>query len=852
MDCSRILIWGLEERARKAAEELRGGDPNLVVGVYGADARPGWDFDPEAWEAVLLIAPDDDCRSVERFVLELRSADPDLPIFLLCPTAFDQACQRHRARPDFVAPCAHVVCVDRVVGAARRAQAARADRLGRARAEQRYRELFERVPIGLFRRRPDGTFLDVNPAMTEILGVPSRKEPLGRRVDEFYLDPADRERFEAELRARDEVRDWHVRIRRADGRPSWISVNARAVRDEGGRLLYFEGAARCIDERVAARQSLERSEVRYRTLADATREAIFVHDGERILDINRAAGEILGYGREELLDLHPLDLVVPEERELVRARIRAGFEGEYEVRALRKDGTVFWASLRVGPFEWMGKRVRIAVAQDVTPYKEAQEAAEAARRRLENLMDAVPVGLVLATAPGRVLAANRAGREALEALGAEPEREVRHLGERPLVELLSPEGRQVELRSPDRNRWFVLSTHPIETRAEGVLWALVLRDVTEERRLREQAAHQDRLAAVGQMAAGIAHDFNNLLLAITGYAELASQERGLSERARARLDDLVRVGFRAADLVRQVLDFSRGTGSEKVPLNLVPLVKETAKMLERTLPDEIRVVTHLDASDVRIEGAAVEIQQVLVNLAVNARDAMPHGGTLTLSLRTTPSDQGTGWAELGVSDTGAGILPEIRERVFEPFFTTKDTGQGTGLGLAQVAGIVNQHGGRVELESEPGRGTMVRVFLPLRAARPAEGARSKPEVVPMGRGERVLVVDDDPAVREITAALVESLGYRVETAADGRDALERVKGSKVDVVLTDVSMPRMGGLDLLRALRERNDTVSVVLLSGFSEPDDLRPEVPFLRKPPTRRALGQLLAREVRRDARPQ
>jgi len=846
MNPTRILVWGLEPRARRAADELGRSDPDLVVGVYGADARPGADFDPSTWDAVLLVAPDNDCRSVERFALALQDVSPDLPLFLLCPKAFDSACEVHRAQPDFVAPCAHVVCIDRVAGAARRALSARADRVGRVRAEQRYQELFERVPIGLFQRSPDGTFLDLNPAMAEILGVSSREELLGKRVDEFYLDPSDRERFEAELEARDELRDWTVRIRRADGRPSWVSVNARAVRDEAGRLLYIEGATRCIDERVSSRQSLERSEARYRSLADAAREAIFVHDGQRILDANRAAEEALGYSREELLALNPLDLIAPEDRDRVRARIRAGFVGEYEARGLRKDGSVFWGSLRVGPFDWMGKQVRIAVVQDITAYKEAVEAAETAHRRLQNLMDAVPVGLVLATGPGRVLASNRAGRDALQALGAGPEREVRQLGGRLLAELLSPEGQQVELRSLDRSRWYVMSTHPIETGSQGVLWALVLRDVTEERRLREQAAHQNRLAAVGQLAAGIAHDFNNLLLAITGYAELAAQEKGLSEKARARLDDLVRVGFRAADLVRQVLDFSRGTGSEKVPLNLVPLVKETAKMLERTLPDEIRVVTRLDGTDVRVVGSAVEIQQVLMNLALNARDAMPQGGTLTLSLRTVASAVGPGWAEIAVSDTGAGIPPEIQERVFEPFFSTKDAGRGTGLGLAQVAGIVNQHGGRVDLESEPGRGTTVRVFLPLRTARPSN-VKSEADIVPRGQGERVLVVDDDPAVCEITAALVESLGYRVETASDGRQAIERVEAGGIDLVLSDVSMPHMGGLDLLRALRDRNHTVPVVLLSGFAEPEDLRPEVPFLRKPPTRRALGQLLAREVGR-----
>ncbi len=846
MTQGRILVWGDEGQAGRAAEELRAAHPGVETEVRPPAAEPGRDFDPGAYDAVLVVPDPERCGPQEELTGRLRAAAPDTPVFVLCPEAFGPACAAHRSAAQSVAPTAHVVCIDRVVAALDRAVAARADRRGRERAERRYRDLFQNLPIGLFQRASDGAFLDANAAMAGILGLPSREALLERRVQDFYLDPADRDRFEADLARDGVVIDRKLRLRRADGRPTWVLVSARAVRDEAGRLLYVEGATRSIDARVEAEAARDKSEARYRTLAEATREALLIHDGERMFDANRAAETLFGLDREALLATRPLDLVHPEDRETVAARIRAGFWGEHEARYVRSDGTTFWASLRVDPVEWEGRPVRMTLMQDVTPYREAAEAARAAERRLSNLMEAVPVGLVLLDSAGGVLAANGAGRELLAALGADPGRRVGALAGRPLVDLLTPGGEETELRTPGGDRRVMVSSHPIESSSQGVLWALVLRDVTEEWLLREQAAQQDRLASVGQLAAGIAHDFNNLLLAITGYAELARLDPGVSPKVQKRLEDLVKAAFRAAELVRQMLDFSRGTGGERAPLNLVPVVKETAKMLDRTFPDEIRVEARVEAAEAVVVGSALEIEQVLMNLAVNARDAMPEGGTLTLGLRTRRAGDGPGWAEIEVADTGTGIPEEIRAKVFDPFFTTKPPGKGTGLGLHQVACIVDRHGGLVELESEPGRGTTVRMLLPLRPPRD-KGERPKgPDLVPRGRGERVLVVDDDPAVREITAALVESLGYETELAADGAEALERVGAGGVDLVLSDVSMPRMNGPALVAALGERGLRVPVVFLSGYDAPEDLDPGIPYLRKPPTRLALARTLARAIR------
>ncbi len=977
-------------------------------------------------------------------VRSLAARSGAVPVLALCPYAFTPECETHRSQGALSGVAHAFVCVRHLEAMVRLTLAVGGAGGSGSPLAGAPPPLLEHVPVGLYRRLPDGTFLDVNTALVRMLGFPDREALLRTHVRDLYVSEEDRDRFERALRRNGEVRDFEARVRRHDGNPLWVSVSARAVSDPGGRVLYYEGAVQDISRRKRAEESLRQSQERFRVLADAAFEAILIHDGRQILDCNRAACETFRYRRDELLCLGPLDLCAPEYRKALRRRLERGEEASCEGLAIRKDGSRFWAVIRGRPVRYGEQEAHIAVIRDITHRREVLEAerhraerlarqkevlvelaqilestpggleatlgeiaraaagvlqvhrarvwllgatgtqmicraantrdvaaggplvlelredggflqalrselvvastdpeadprqaepwqayrkaggvracmdaplrvegrlagllsfehcgsprtweadelafarqvadlvehallchrkalAEAQARteqaRARRLMDALPDGLVLVDAQGRITATNRSARPLLEALTGEstPQR-LTHLAGKPLQEILEPPADHGAhtLVLPDSRRAFEVRASPLADGPAGRAWALTIRDVTEELQVREQASVQARLAAVGQLAAGIAHDFNNLLLAITGYAELLKGEKGLSPQARKRLEELVTLGFRAADLVRQVLDFSRGSGSEKHPLDLVSLVKETVKMLDRTLPDNVQVRFRHDGSRITVLAAPTDIQEILLNLALNARDAMPRGGVLEIGLRSfrvaAPhagplAGMAPGpWAEIVISDTGCGIPQEHLGRIFEPFFTTKPPGQGTGLGLSQVYGFVREHGGHVAVESQEGRGATFRIYLPVYTDGRRAGVGPRPTVLPRGKGETVLVVDDDALVREIAGKLVQSLGYRTVLAGNGREALEHIVGSgqRVDLVLTDVSMPEMGGLELVRALEKRGLRIPVVLLSGYTPPQDLPPGIPFLVKPLSRATLARTLARVLQRGA---
>ena len=390
-----------------------------------------------------------------------------------------------------------------------------------------------------------------------------------------------------------------------------------------------------------------------------------------------------------------------------------------------------------------------------------------------------------------------------------------------------------------------------------------LREIEREQ-MREQMARQERLSAVGQMAAGIAHDFNNILSTISIYAEMMRDAPELPGRARARTQTIVEQAQRATRLVRQILDFSRQSVFDRHPLDLLPLLKEEAKLLQQTLPESIEVRLEYVPGEYVAEADPGRMQQLVMNLAVNARDAMPQGGTLTIALaRTAALPKGIlpvgdtapeAWVEIVVSDTGTGIPPEHLERIFDPFFTTKEPGKGTGLGLAQAQGIVAQHGGHVTVASEPGGGTSFAIYLPAAALSQRAAAAPPAPVLPHGQGESVLLVEDDDAVRGSLAALLQEWNYRVVEAANGQDALaclaQRLR--PIDVILSDVVMPRLGGIGLVKALQRDGGATPVILMSGHMAGDalvELRDArvVAWLDKPPSPWLLAGALAMAVGR-----
>lgn len=359
----------------------------------------------------------------------------------------------------------------------------------------------------------------------------------------------------------------------------------------------------------------------------------------------------------------------------------------------------------------------------------------------------------------------------------------------------------------------------------------VVSDITERKELEQKVRQRAKLAAVGQLAGGIAHDFNNILASVLLYAQMGLSRPDLPSGVRDALETIQEESRRGADLVDQILDFSRRSMMDTDTVRLVELVEDALSFLHRTIPEDIQLHTDLTSRPVRIEADANRIRQALINLTLNARDAMPGGGQLRIQVERLDlgpdaerpvADMPAGrWACLSISDTGTGMTEEIKEQIFEPFFTTKEEGKGTGLGLAQVYGIVKQHDGHIEVQTAAGKGSTFNVYLPLvEYKRERDDEKPKKQRLP-GRGETIMVVEDADRLRRAVRAGLESLNYEVLTAINGHEALKAISCDDIDLVLTDVVMPEMRGEELLRELRARRPNLKTVAMTGYAvETDD--------------------------------
>jgi signal transduction histidine kinase/CheY-like chemotaxis protein len=442
----------------------------------------------------------------------------------------------------------------------------------------------------------------------------------------------------------------------------------------------------------------------------------------------------------------------------------------------------------------------------------------------------------------------------------------RHGEEAELLRLVAA-GEHVTQREVDRVRRdgtrvpVALTLSPIRD-ATGAVVAVssIIRNVAERRRLEGELRQAQKMEAIGRLAGGIAHDFNNLLTAIRGNADLLLGELAPDTQARADVDEIRRAADRAAGLTRQLLAFSRKQVLQPRVLDVDEVVAGVDRLLCRVIGEDVRLRTLLRAGAGRVLADPGQLEQVLLNLAVNARDAMPGGGTLTIGTRLVPAPAlpapaatlraPHGVVVITVADTGVGMDDATRARAFEPFFTTKDAGKGTGLGLATVFGIAQQSGGTVWLESEPGRGTTVSLALPVTAAaRRAHTPAPGVPVVPGARGT-VLLVEDEPAVRALVGRVLTGAGYRVLPAGDGRTAHAVWRehdgaAGGIDVVVSDLIMPERGGRELVALLREEHPALPVLFTSGYAEGGitaaDLGARTAFLEKPfAAERMLGAL------------
>jgi two-component system cell cycle sensor histidine kinase/response regulator CckA len=592
---------------------------------------------------------------------------------------------------------------------------------------------------------------------------------------------------------------------------------------------------------VQLRQILE-SQARFVAILEATPDFVGMADADgRVLYINRAGRQMVGFGADEdvtgksILDLHPPHLAKLVMEEGLPA---AAAEGSWtrETALVGHDGCEIPLLQVILAHKTDDGRVAYysTIARDITERKQAEAQREhlliqvqEQAQRVQHIVDTVPEGVILLDTDLRILVANPLGKKELVALaGAQVGDVLTRLGGCPIEELLTspPKGLWHEVTAAHRS--FEAIAQPIENGPAPKGWVLVVRDVTQQREVESRLQQQERLSTVGQLAAGMAHDFNNILAVITLYADLSLRASDVSEKVRERLQIIDGQARRASYLIEQILDFSRRAVLERGPLDLVVFVKEQVRLLRRTLPEDIQIDLTHGEDECIIYADATRIQQAIMNLATNARDAMPEGGRLQFALERVAFGEGDKlplpemtpgqWIRLTVTDAGTGISPEVQPHVFDPFFTTKEPGKGTGLGLAQVYGIVTQHEGHIDFTTQPDQGTTFAIYLPALVTGPSRATAVESEALSQGQGQTILVVEDDASARKALAESLKTLNYRVLEAANGRQGLDVFDqhAGAIDLVVSDVVMPEMGGRPLLHALRERDPAVRVILLTG--------------------------------------
>ena len=694
---------------------------------------------------------------------------------------------------------------------------------------------------------------------------PEDRERLDRLIDST-LDPSGPGWFEAEHR-----------VIRPDLTVRWLSVRKQISFEEGTPVRALLVAADVTDRREIE-EHLRESEERFRAMAEGLAAPLFVHDEfGNILFQNPGTVRTLGYSHEELAKMKVLDIDVTWKLDQARVMwdelmARPANQKTFETTQRRKDGSVFPVEVRLSVIPWLGKMAILASVRDLTERKKVEmqlrhqemlirEAAEMAHvggwgfdpvtmeadwtpevARIHDLQTDVPVNVDegFNYYCGEDRNKIEAAIQAAITTGAPCDLE---------LQFLSAKGVQ---------KWVRTTCKPIIEHGRVVRVRGSLQDITDRKLLEEQFRQAQKMEAVGRLAGGIAHDFNNLLTVINGYCDLILSDLDVEDAKRPLITEVYEAGERAAGLTAQLLAFSRKAVVAPKILDLKDVVSSSDKLLRRLIGEDIilSVVSH--QSTCRIEADPNQLDQVIMNLAVNARDAMPQGGRLVIEsnlitlVRSRPTPDGDmppgRYVELSMTDTGTGMSKEVQAKIFEPFFTTKEIGSGTGLGLAVVHGVVRQAGGHIFVESELGRGATFRLYFP-EVPEPEADATIVPRIAPSRGTEMVLLVEDDEAVRALSCMALESQGYRVVAAPGGREAIAALDGltEAPAILVTDVVMPGMSGRELAEAIRQRLPEIPVLYVSGYTDDTVLRHGVEqakdaFLQKPFS--PLG--LARRVR------
>ncbi len=725
-------------------------------------------------------------------------------------------------------------------------------------SEERLRAIIEHSSNLFYSHTPDHVLTYASPQTRTILDCEPEEALV--RWTEFATDsPVNQLGFESTQRAIDTgvaQPPYELELVGLQGRRVWVEVREAPV-VESGRTVAIVGALVDITDRRRADEALRRSEERYRQVVEDQAEFIvrWRPDGTRTF-VNEPYCRYFGRSEEELLGTSFFPLIAEPDRERVRAKIASLSPAQParidEHRVVRDDGSIVWQEWTDrGLFDATGELVELqSVGRDITPRKLAQQKLLESEKRYRQLFERNMAGVYRTTPDGLILDCNEAFARILgcgspaEVLTRSAADFYPNAGARSeMLEALRSQGElhnhEISLRRTDGSEVVALANMSlVEDGAGGSVIEGTMIDITERMEIEDRLRQAVKMEAIGRLAGGVAHDFNNLLQAMTALTALLDGSQEPDERGDriAELEELIR---RGAQLTRQLLLFSRRQPIRRTRIDLNELITGTTGLLGRLLRENIELVVDLSPSPVVVGADRGQLEQVVVNLVVNASDAMPDGGRLTVrTLSGVPGE-----ARLVVADTGHGIPEQVRHRLFEPFFTTKDPSQGTGLGLAVVHGIVAELGGSIEVESELAVGTTFTVALPAAGPSP-DAATASPEDGPTGGSGRVLVVEDEPAVRESIRRIVQSLGYQVVGVGSAAEAAALPDRPAFDLVLTDFLLPDGSGTEVAQRLGRRWPQIRVIVMSGYAEDGLFGQQVRdgawrFLQKPFTLHSLDQ-------------
>jgi two-component system cell cycle sensor histidine kinase/response regulator CckA len=723
----------------------------------------------------------------------------------------------------------------------------------------------------------EGRIIDFNEAFARLAGY-KREEFIGKTTMEYgiWADSQQRDKVLRRLQEEGAVHNLELEARAKDGKLHTLlfSINKIALDCEPHLL----STAVDITDLKNAEKELKESEGKYRELVEKSLQGLAIMQDGRFVFCNGRFAEITGYSVEELQSLSPeqiIEMINVEDRGFIdeRRRDQAGGKpvpANYEYRGIKKDGTEIWVEVFSSPIEYGGKPAIQAAFMDITERKKAVEDVQKALDWQKAIFEGSKEAIMISDKNSKIIAANERAcqltgysREELLNMGAwdlnrtvDPS-ELDSLcsqilnGEEVLGEtqIYTKDGRKIDVEFGHRR---------ISISGEFYIHSIA-RDISNQKRLEKQLQQAQKMEAIGVLAGGVAHDFNNLLNVIIGYSELALRALASDHPVRRDIEQVIKAGQQATSLTSQLLAFSRKQILQPEILNLNDIIDETNRMLRRLIGEDIEIASITKPDLGFVNADPVQLQQIIMNLAVNARDAMPHGGRLTIETANVEFDEDFvrnhadtkvgRYVMLAISDDGIGMDAATQARIFEPFFTTKGIRKGTGLGLSTVYGIVKQSNGYIFVYSELGLGTTFKMYLPRVEGATAPAAAETKSAKEFRGSETVLVVEDEKAVQALICRVLRERGYNVLEAADGIEAqlIDREYEGEIHLVLTDVILPGISGKDIIAQLKSSRPGVKALYISGYTDKTIvnhgvLDSDVAFLQKPFTTDGL----ARKVR------